>query len=466
MHIHIIGICGTFMGSLALLARELGMKVTGCDLNVYPPMSEQLENADIKLIQGFDNDQLKIKPDLWVIGNIATRTFPIIESILNKKLAYMSGPSFLSKYILKHHDVVAISGTHGKTTVSSLLAWIFEFSNYDPGYLIGGLPLNFENSARIGKKGGVFIVEADEYDTAFFDKRSKFLHYSPKVAIINNLEFDHADIFSNLSAIEDQFHHWIKMIPSESKIFINKTDLALVKLLQRGIWSDFQFFNEEGSWEYKELNRSVNSEQFFENFIIFDGKEKEMEVLSPLIGAHNKSNVVAAVAAADFMGIPIEQSIEAVKGFKGIKRRMELRGEVGGVKVFDDFAHHPTAIHATILGAKRQFIDNKYLTKSKNQTRIVVVFEPRSNSMKIGAMKDKLSKSFTEADQVFIFGGDLKWDIKSTFSTLVPRPKIHNNLDTLINEIVSYTIPGDVVLIMSNGGFGGIHKRILAKLSD
>ena len=454
------------MGSLALLARDLGMKVTGCDLNVYPPMSDQLDGAGIKLIEGFNNDQLKIEPDLWVIGNIATRNFPIIESILNQKLAYMSGPSFLDKYILKHYDVIAISGTHGKTTVSSLLAWIFEFSNLNPGYLIGGLPKNFKNSARSGKKGGVFIVEADEYDTAFFDKRSKFLHYTPKVAVINNLEFDHADIFSSLSAIEDQFHHWIKTIPSKSKVFINKKDPSLLKLIDRGIWSDFQFFNEQGCWGYKDIKNYQSYEKFMEKFVIFDDKENEMEVLSPLIGAHNRSNVVAAAAVADFMGVPLEQIVEAVKHFKGIKRRMELRGEVNGIKVFDDFAHHPTAIQATILGAKRQFLNKKHKNESKDQTKIVVVFEPRSNSMKIGAMQDKLSESLKEADQVFVYDADLNWNIKNALSSLNPKPKIHNNLNNLINEIVNFTTAGDIIVIMSNGGFGGIHKKILDRLSE
>jgi UDP-N-acetylmuramate: L-alanyl-gamma-D-glutamyl-meso-diaminopimelate ligase len=360
MHIHIIGICGTFMGSLALLARDMGMKVTGCDMSVYPPMSDQLNNVDIKLIEGFDTDQLGIKPDLWVIGNIATRGLPIIESILNEKLPFISGPSFLSNYILKNHDVIAVSGTHGKTTVSSLLAWIFEFSNYDPGFLIGGLPQNFGKSARNGKKDGVFIVEADEYDTAFFDKRSKFLHYTPKVAIINNLEFDHADIFSDLSAIEDQFHNWLKTIPSKSKIIVNKADDSLVKLVERGIWSNFQFFNERGNWAYKNLVQpnhiskiNDNSGQSFEKFIICDDNNHELEIFSPLLGEHNKSNIVAAAAAAKSMGISIEQTAEAIKNFKGIKRRMELRGDVQGIKVFDDFAHHPTAIKTTILGAKK-----------------------------------------------------------------------------------------------------------------
>ena len=453
------------MGSLALLARDLGMKVTGCDLNVYPPMSDQLNNADIKLIEGFNNDQLKIKPDLWVIGNIATRTFPIIESILDEKLTYMSGPSFLSNYILKNYDVVAISGTHGKTTVSSLLAWILEFSNYNPGYLIGGLPLNFKKSARNGKKGGVFILEADEYDSAFFDKRSKFLHYSPKVAVINNLEFDHADIFADLRAVEDQFHHWIKTIPSKSKIFINKNEPVLVKLLERGIWSDFQFFNEEGSWGYKDLKNYKNSEEFLEKFVICDDKQNEIEVSSPLIGDHNKSNLVAAATTANFIGVPLEQTVEAIENFKGIKRRMELRGEVGGVKVFDDFAHHPTAIKTTISGIKRQFINNKRSIKSKRNTKVVVVFEPRSNSMKIGAMRDKLSESFEEADQLFIFSGGINWDIRNVFFGLNIQPKFHNNFDVLINDIVAYATSGDIILIMSNGGFGGIHKKILNKLS-
>ena len=473
MHIHIIGICGTFMGSLALLARDLGMKVTGCDINVYPPMSTQLQNADIKLIEGFGNDQLKINPDLWVIGNVATRTFPIIESILNEKLTFTSGPAFLAKYILKNHDVVAVSGTHGKTTVSSLLAWIFEFSDYNPGFLIGGLPQNFEKSARSGRKGGVFIVEADEYDTAFFDKRSKFLHYTPKVAIINNLEFDHADIFPDLQAIENQFHHWIKTIPSDAKVIINKTSDSLVKLIDRGIWSNFQFFNDDknDSWGFKELYESNNSlennEKYYGNvdkFIIFDENNHELEVSSPLLGEHNRSNIVAAAAAAKFMGVPLEQTIEAIKSFKGVKKRMELRGEAKGIKVFDDFAHHPTAIKTTIAAAKKQYITKNKSSNSNNERKILVVFEPRSNSMKTGAMSHKLAESLIDADQVFVYCENLIWDIRKTLSELSPEPKLYQNLNMLIDEIARCSKKGDIILVMSNGSFGGIHEKILDRL--
>ncbi len=471
MHIHIIGICGTFMGSLALLARDLGMKVTGCDLNVYPPMSDQLNSAGIKLIEGFGEDQLKIKPDLWVIGNIATRKFPIIESILNEKLPFTSGPAFLANYILKDYEVVAVSGTHGKTTISSLLAWIFEFSDYDPGFLIGGLPHNFQKSAKSGKKGGVFVLEADEYDTAFFDKRSKFLHYTPKVAIINNLEFDHADIFRDLQAIEDQFFNWIKIIPSKSKIFLNKTNDSLIKLIERGIWSDAEFFNTDDGWKFKNpkessinlKNNKINKE-IFENFIICDDQKCKLKVTTCLLGEHNKSNIVAAAAAAKYMGISLEQTVEAVKNFRGIKRRMELRGEKKGIKVFDDFAHHPTAIKKTIEGIKKQLISQEKV--QNGQQRLLVVLEPRSNSMKMGVMQDRIAESLEDADQVFIYHGDLNWDIKKALSTLNNEPKIFNDLTLLIDEIVYFSRPRDIILIMSNGGFCGIHQKLLNRLSD
>ncbi len=474
MHIHIIGICGTFMGSLALLARGMGMKVTGCDLNVYPPMSDQLHSFGIKLIEGFAQDQSQLKPDLWVIGNVATRTFPIIELILNEKLPYISGPSFLSNYILKNHDVIAVSGTHGKTTTSSILAWIFEFSGYKPGFLIGGLPHNFGISARNGKEGGIFVVEADEYDTAFFDKRSKFLHYTPKVAILNNLEFDHADIFCDLREIENQFHHWIKTIPSKSKIIINKNSDSLAKLVDRGIWSEIEYFNIKDGWRYKNLdNLNESSTNFknlddpYETFLINDNKNNELKISTHLLGEHNKSNILAAVAAAKSMGVPLTEIVESLKYFQGIKKRMELKGEIKGVKVFDDFAHHPTAIKATIQAAKKKYISITGLTKTtKKNGKLLVVFEPRSNSMKIGAMQDQLAEAFIDADMVFIYNNNLNWDIKKLFSALNPPPKIFTKIDQMINQIINHSATGDIILIMSNGSFEGIHNKILNKLTD
>ncbi|OUW04793.1 MAG: UDP-N-acetylmuramate:L-alanyl-gamma-D-glutamyl-meso-diaminopimelate ligase [Betaproteobacteria bacterium TMED156] len=465
MHIHIIGICGTFMGSLALLARNLGMKVTGCDSNVYPPMSDQLKDVGIKIVEGYDHEQIKMKPDLWVIGNVATREFPIIELILNQKSPFISGPAFLKEFILKNKHVIAVAGTHGKTTTSALIAWILEYTGNNPGFLIGGVPNNFNLSAKLGEKNGIFVLEADEYDTAFFDKRSKFLHYTPKIAVLNNLEFDHADIFRDLKAVEDQFHYWMKIIPSKSQIIINKNDMNLTRLIERGVWSKTTFFNDSDNWFFKTNNNKTNNfGGMREKFYILNSKKEEVEFSTSLLGEHNKSNILAAVATVGCLGISIKVAAKAINTFVGIKKRLELKGEVNEIKVFDDFAHHPTAIKLTIQAVRKNFIENSKNHKNSTTGKILVAFEPRSNSMKMGAMKKDLAQAFSEADELFVFCKKVNWDLNSIFSRSNLNPKSFKNLNDLIESIVKISRRGDIILVMSNGSFGGIHKKILEKL--
>ena len=462
------------MGSLAKLARDIGFKVTGCDTNVYPPMSSQLIDYGIELTEGFDNDQLKLKPDLWVIGNIATRKQPIIETILNQKLDFISGPSFLKKYILPNRQVVAVAGTHGKTTTSSILAWIFEYAGKKPGFLIGGIPKNFNYSAKIGDNSGIFVLEADEYDTAFFDKRSKFLHYTPKISILNNLEFDHADIFDDVKDIEKQFFHWLKIIPSESKILVNKYDENLVKLIRKGLWSKHDFFNDEEGWHFESLSlENKNYENIetplhteFEKFLITDNKRKIVEFKSSLTGDHNKSNILAAVVAANEMGVSLEESAEAVESFKGIKRRLELRGEVLGVKIYDDFAHHPTAIEKTIKGIKNRNSNQAKILKTQKEPRIIAIVELRSNSMRMGAMKEKLAHSLKEADFAFVSGTNFDLKIEDVLIKSDSKITVTNNEDYILQKVREISKSGDIVLIMSNGSFGGLHEKILNKLME
>lgn len=445
------------MGGVAVLAKEAGHKVTGCDANVYPPMSTQLQEQGIELIHGYDASQIELKPDLFVIGNVVSRGNELMEAILNQGLPYMSGPEWIGQYILKDKWVLAVAGTHGKTTTSSMLAWILEDAGYAPGFLIGGIPLNFGVSARIGKKQGAssfFVIEADEYDTAFFDKRSKFVHYRSKTAILNNLEFDHADIFPSIDAIETQFHHFVRTVPGNGKLIVNDRDPALKRVLEKGCWSSKVYFGSDTPHGWTLQERDVFAFDVFLNGV-FKGSVKW-----DMTGEHNRLNALAAIAAADHVGIAPEQAILSLSRFQSVKRRMELRGEKNGIKVYDDFAHHPTAIMTTIAGLRRK------VGQFSSQSRILAVLEPRSNTMKLGTMKQALPNSLKEADLIFCYGASsgkdaLGWDVEEALSPLGKKALAFNNLDQMVDEIVKKAQPGDHILVMSNGGFGNVHQKIL-----
>jgi UDP-N-acetylmuramate: L-alanyl-gamma-D-glutamyl-meso-diaminopimelate ligase len=457
MHIHILGICGTFMGGLAVLAKEAGHKVTGCDANVYPPMSTQLEAQGIALIEGFGAEQLALEPDLYVIGNVVTRGNPLIEEILNRGLLYVSGPQWMGDHILSGKWVLAVAGTHGKTTTSAMLAWILEDAGYHPGFLIGGVPLNFGISARLSgaQDSDFFVIEADEYDTAFFDKRSKFVHYHAKTAILNNLEYDHADIFADLGAIETQFHHLVRTVPGVGRLIVNGDEDSLARVIKRGCWSEKEYFGSGEQMEWTLANHDDGS------FDVFFKGALQGRVHWDLSGEHNRQNALAAIAAARHVGVVPAQAIESLATFINVKRRMELRGVAGQVSVYDDFAHHPTAI-ATTVGGLRQKV---------GAARILAVLEPRSNTMKLGTMKDALPGSLVEADLVFGYGakgdgkGSLGWNLGEALAPLGDKAAAFDDISLLVEAIVKAARPGDHVLVMSNGGFGGVHQKLLDALA-
>ncbi|MDB5776590.1 MAG: mpl [Herbaspirillum sp.] len=452
MHIHILGICGTFMGGLAVLAKQAGHTVTGCDSNVYPPMSTQLEAQGIALIQGFDPAQIALAPDMYVVGNVVSRGNPLMEEILNRGLPYISGPQWMGEHILHGKWVLAVAGTHGKTTTSSMLAWILEDAGYAPGFLIGGVPLNFGISARLSVDSSFFVIEADEYDTAFFDKRSKFVHYHAKTAILNNLEYDHADIFPDLGAIETQFHHLVRTVPGIGRLIVNRREPALQAVLARGCWSETEWFGVAGA-DAKGWALHTHDDDRFD--VSFNGAAQGT-VEWALGGEHNRMNGVAAIAAARHVGVPPAQAIAALSRFENVKRRMELRGSAGGVAVYDDFAHHPTAIETTVAG----------LRKKVGAARILAVLEPRSNTMKLGVMKQALPGSLRGADLVFGFGGKeaLGWDLAETLAPLGDAAQSFDDLPRMVRAIADAARPGDHILVMSNGGFGGVHQKILDAL--
>ena len=457
MHIHILGICGTFMGGLAVLAKEAGHKVTGCDANVYPPMSTQLRAQGIELIEGYGQHQLSLQPDMYVVGNVVSRGNPLMETIMNRGLPYMSGPQWIGEHILYDKWVLAVAGTHGKTTTSSMLAWILECAGYEPGFLIGGVPLNFGISARLGGSAAqapFFVIEADEYDTAFFDKRSKFVHYRPRTTVMNNLEYDHADIFPDLAAIETQFHHLVRTIPAIGRIVANGGEESLKRVIARGCWSEVEWFNdpEGGQWRMTEHDDG--------RFDVFMNGQRQGTVSWSLTGEHNRWNAVAAIAAARHTGVPPTQAIDSLSSFQNVKRRMEVRGVVNNITVIDDFAHHPTAIATTVEGLRRKL----------GRGRILAVLEPRSNTMKLGTMKDALPDSLAHADLVFGFGakGDgkdaLGWDLAAALAPLGDKAKAFDDLALLVDAVAAAAQPGDSVLVMSNGGFGGVHQKLLDAL--
>ncbi len=452
MHLHILGICGTFMGGIAALAREAGHKVTGCDANVYPPMSTQLEALGIELIEGFGAEQLALQPDVFVIGNVVTRgeRFPLMEAILDAGLPYTSGPQWLAENVLQGRHVLAVAGTHGKTTTTSMLAWILEHAGLNPGFLVGGVPQNFGVSARLGT-GKTFVIEADEYDTAFFDKRSKFVHYRPRTAILNNLEHDHADIFPDLAAIETQFHHLVRTVPPSGRLVVNAREESLQRVIARGCWSELLRFGAKK--EEAGMLRARGEPQAFD---VLRGSLKVARVEWGLIGEHNQLNALAAIAAAEHVGVTPEQSAAALAEFQNVRRRMELRGEVRGIKVYDDFAHHPTAIRTTVNGLRRRIAPAE---------RILAIFEPRSNTMKLGTMKAQLPWALEEADLSFCNQQGLAWDAKEALAPLGASAFVGGDVDALVAAIVKAAKPGDHLLCMSNGGFGGIHEKLLQALA-
>ncbi len=445
MHIHILGICGTFMGGIAVIAREAGHKVTGCDANVYPPMSTQLQAHGIELTEGFDPAQIELKPDLFVIGNVVSRGNPLMEEILDSGLAFMSGPQWLYENVLRGKWVLAAAGTHGKTTTASMLAWILEHAGLNPGFLIGGVPINFGVSARAAESA-FFVIEADEYDTAFFDKRSKFIHYMPRTAILNNLEFDHADIFPDVAAIETQFHHLVRTIPGNGLIIANGREQSMKRVLARGVWSKVEMLGMDEGWIAKPRDEHA--------FDVFFAGGPRGTVNWGLLGEHNRHNALAALAAARHAGVPVTKGIEALAEFRNVKRRLEVSGTVNDVTIYDDFAHHPTAIETTIAG----------LRSKVNGARIVAVLEPRSNTMKMGVMKDALAGSLAGADLVFCYTNGLGWDAAPVLASLGAKSACFDDLAKLTEAIAAASRPGDHVLVMSNGGFGGIHAMLLEAL--
>ncbi|MFZ6655326.1 UDP-N-acetylmuramate:L-alanyl-gamma-D-glutamyl-meso-diaminopimelate ligase [Undibacterium sp. TJN19] len=453
MHIHILGICGTFMGGLAVLAKEAGHTVTGCDANVYPPMSTQLEAQGITLTQGFGAEQIALEPDLYVIGNVVSRGNPLMEEILNRGLPYVSGPQWMGDHILHDKWVLAVAGTHGKTTTSAMLAWILEYAGYAPGFLIGGVPLNFGISARLwgSHASDFFVIEADEYDTAFFDKRSKFVHYHAKTAVLNNLEYDHADIFPDVAAIETQFHHLVRTVPGVGRLIVNGDNASLERVLKRGCWSEKEFFGHQQAWRL-ELKDGEDFDVIFNDKLLGT-------VHWNLNGEHNRQNALAAIAAARHVGVTPDIAIEALGQFVSVKRRMEIRGIADEITVIDDFAHHPTAVATTVAGLRHKV----------GSARILAVLEPRSNTMKLGTMKQALPGSLELADLVFGFGAaegkdSLGWDLGEALAPLGNKVSCHSKITELVDAIVAQAQPGDHVLVMSNGGFGGVHQKLLDAL--
>ncbi|MEY8875204.1 MAG: UDP-N-acetylmuramate:L-alanyl-gamma-D-glutamyl-meso-diaminopimelate ligase [Leptothrix sp. (in: b-proteobacteria)] len=480
MHIHILGICGTFMGGLAALAREAGHRVTGCDANVYPPMSDQLRALGIELIEGWGVDQLALKPDLYVVGNVVSRGNPLMEAILDAGAPYTSGPQWLAEHVLQGRHVLAVAGTHGKTTTTAMLAWILEATGQQPGFLIGGVPQNFGVSARLGRTdpssagpsqgasarsggsasvGAPFVIEADEYDTAFFDKRSKFVHYRPRTAILNNLEYDHADIFPDLAAIETQFHHLVRTVPAQGRLVVNQREVSLQRVLERGCWSEVSFFGAR-----KESPGALRSRGEPHAFDVLRGSMKVARVEWGLLGEHNQLNALAAISAAEHVGVNPADAGAALARFANVRRRLELRGEVAGVKVYDDFAHHPTAIHTTVNGLRRK-VDQLMASPGAPRARILAVFEPRSNTMKLGAMASQLPWALEEADLSFCHSAGLGWDASAALAPLGDQAQVHDSIDKLVAAVVRAARPGDHLLCMSNGGFGGIHARLLSALA-
>src|SRR5580704_12285733 len=455
MHVHILGICGTFMGGIAAIARAAGFKVTGSDRNVYPPMSTQLEALGITLTEGFEAAQLTPAPDVVVVGNVMTRGMPVVEALLESAIPYVSGPEWLSREVLQERWVLAVAGTHGKTTTSSLLAWILECAGLKPGFLIGGVPENFGVSARLGTEP-FFVIEADEYDTAFFDKRAKFVHYRPRTVILNNLEYDHADIYPDVAAIQRQFHHLVRIVPGSGRIIWNTADALLKETLAMGCWTPLEGFTRAAHSEALWSARAAPGAGDFSRFEVLECGRPRGSVQWGLIGAHNMENALAAIAAARHAGVELRQALAALEAFQGIARRMQLRGEVNGIRVYDDFAHHPTAIATTIDGLRRR----------AGAARIIAVLEPRSHTMRMGVHRHTLAGALAGADEVWLYTpADLGWDTREVLGALGGRGHASADVEALAGELARTAHAGDHVLIMSNGGFGGLHRKLLAELT-
>jgi UDP-N-acetylmuramate: L-alanyl-gamma-D-glutamyl-meso-diaminopimelate ligase len=453
MRVHILGICGTFMGGIAAIAKAAGHQVTGSDRNVYPPMSTQLRALGIDLVEGFAAEQLETAPDVVVVGNVMTRGIPVVEALLDRGLPYASGPEWLAREVLKDRWVIAVAGTHGKTTTSSMLAWILEYAGLAPGFLIGGVPANFNTSARLGA-APFFVIEADEYDTAFFDKRAKFVHYHPRTLVLNNLEFDHADIYPDVASIQRQFHHLVRTVPGSGRIIWNAADARLAQTLAMGCWTPLQGFSgSSGVAAQWQADAAGGSD--FAHFEVLESGSSRGTVEWELMGAHNMANALAAVAAAQHVGVPVATAIEALRSFRGIARRMQLRGEVHGIRVYDDFAHHHTAIATTVDGLRRRV----------GKRRIVAVLELRSNTMRMGIHHDLIAPALAAADEVFVFTPpDLGWDTGALIRELGARGHGVASVDGLAAAISAQAAAGDSVLVMSNGGFGGLHEKLLTAL--
>ena len=446
MHVHILGICGSFMGGIAAIAKSLGHKVTGSDKNVYPPMSTQLEALGIELTEGYCESQFDPAPDMVVIGNAMSRGNPAVEYVLNRNLPYTSGPQWLLDNLLKDRWVIGLSGTHGKTTTSSMVAWILEHAGLNPGYLIGGVPENFGVSARVGESP-FFVIEADEYDSAFFDKRSKFVHYRPKTLVINNLEFDHADIFADLGAIQTQFHHLVRMVPENGLILTPNNTPAIEDMLKKGCWSSRQSLGKE--WHAELLKKDGSEFNVLHNGVIAG------TVTWALVGQHNVDNALMAIAAAHHAGVTLPDAIDALSFFKNVKRRMEVKGEVNNITLYDDFAHHPTAIATTLDG----------LRKKVGNARILAVLEPRSNTMKMGVHKDTLANSWQKADEVYLYEPEgMDWSLVDSVAHSNAPTHCFRDVEKIVQGVCNVAQPGDHILVMSNGGFEGIHGRILDAL--
>jgi len=444
MHLHILGICGTFMGGIAAIAREAGHTVTGSDANAWPPMSTQLEALGIGLMQGYEPSHLDPRPDVVVVGNVVTRGNPAMEYVLDVGIPYVSGPQWLADNVLQGRHVLAVAGTHGKTTTSSLLAWLLESAGLEPGFLIGGVPLNFGRSARLGRSP-YFVIEADEYDTAFFDKRSKFVHYRPRTAILNNLEYDHADIFPDLAAIERQFHHLVRTIPRSGKIIVNGGDANLARVLEMGCWTPVDRFDDAAHWSARGPA---------ESFDILRAGAVVGQAKTDLAGEHNRANALAAIAAAHHVGVSAAQSAAALATFRNVRRRLELVGTVNGVAVYDDFAHHPTAVQATIAALRE-----------RPGGRVIAILEPRSNTMRLGGHAEELAHSLSGADHSHVFARpDLRWDAQAALGSLGAKLSVHASLEALVAQAAGEAQSGDRLLVMSNGDFGGVHAKLLEAL--
>ena len=453
MHVHILGIAGTFMGGIAAIAKAAGHRVTGSDLNVYPPMSDQLHALGIEFIEGYGAEQLDLEPDVVVVGNVLSRGTPVIEALLDRGIPYSSGPQWLADQVLRHQHVLAVAGTHGKTTTSSMLAWILEHAGLRPGFLIGGVPGNFDTTARLGA-GSHFVIEADEYDTAFFDKRAKFVHYRPRTLILNNLEYDHADIYPDVAAIRSQFNQLLRTVPAAGRIVLNADDGELEKTLAAGCWTPRETFSltrADADWSASIATRSAWGE-----FTVRTGGRSVAPVRWTQFGEHNVMNALAAMAAAHHAGVPPEAAARALCEFRGVKRRMELRGVRAGVTVYDDFAHHPTAIETTLKGLRSRLPD----------ARIIAVLEPRSNTMRLGVHRNQLAPALEQADQAwFLRPSGLSWDLGAALAPLGPRARFADTVDALLEGLAAETRSGDHILVMSNGGFGGLHEKLLAVLA-